>query len=191
MAINKVTTDFLSTVKANSKDAMTWFRDIVKKTKDIIPGAYGRKELTGDRNVGAVSTPEIGKMYLFHYDAKYKNILPYWDRWPLIFPFDETDNGFYGINLHYLPIDKRINLMTALIEAQGKDHGNLDDNYKLQGLSYTIIKGFTPAKKCIKRYITATDEGVYVKSPFYTISGQDWSYAAALPLQKFVGLQPW
>ncbi len=186
MAINKVTTDFLSTVKARSKDAMSWFRDIVKKTKNVIPARRGRKELTGDRNVGAVLTPEIGKMYLFNYDAKYKDILPYWDRWPLIFPFDETDNGFYGINLHYLPVDKRINLMTALIKAQGEAGANLDDNYVL-GLSYTIIKGFKPARKCIKRYI---NEGTYRKSPFYTISGQDWSYAAALPLQKFVGPQP-
>ena len=185
---SKVTTDFLSTVKAKSKDAMSWFRDIVKKTKNIVPGAYGRKELMGDRNVGAVLQPEIGKMYLFHYDAKYKDILPYWDRFPLIFPFDDTNNGFYGINLHYLPINQRINLMAALIEAQGQTGWSLNDDYYLQGLSYTIIKGFKPAQKCIKRYI---NENAYRKSPFYTISGQDWSYAAALPLQKFVGPQPW
>ena len=77
--------------------------------------------------------------------------------------------------------------MTALIQAQGEAGANLDDNYVL-GLSYSIIKGFKPARKCIKRYI---NEGTYRKSPFYTISGQDWSYAAALPLQKFVGPQPW
>ena len=188
MAISKITTDFLSTVKAKSKDAMDWFRNIVKQTQQaVIPGSYGRKELMGDRNVGAVLSPEIGKMYLFHYDAKYKEVLPYWDRFPLVFPFDETDNGFYGINLHYLPINQRINLMAALIEAQGQKGSKLNDNYIL-GLSYTIIKGFSPARKCIKRYI---NEGAYRKSPFYTISGQDWSYAAALPLQKFVGPQPW
>ena len=78
--------------------------------------------------------------------------------------------------------------MTALIEAQGQKGGSLNDDYYLQGLSYTIIKGFKPAQKCIKRYI---NENAYRKSPFFTIGGQDWSYAAALPLQKFVGPQPW
>ena len=184
---SKITTDFLKSVKAKSKEAKAWFRDIVKKTRYAIPGATGRRELMGDRNIGEFLTPKIGRMYLFQYDAKMKDVLPYWDRFPLIFPFDETDNGFYGINLHYLPVNQRINLMTALIEAQGQKGAKFDDNYIL-GLSYTIIKGFTPAKKCIKRYI---NEGAYRKSPFYTIGGQDWSYAAALPLQKFVGPQPW
>ena len=55
MAIKKVTTDFLSTVKAKSKDAMSWFRDIVKKTKNVIPARRGRKELTGDRKTTAKS----------------------------------------------------------------------------------------------------------------------------------------
>ena len=102
---SKVTTDFLKTVKAKSKEAMSWFRDIVKKTRYAIPGKVGRNELMGDRNIGEFLTPEIGKMYLFQYDAKHKKILPYWDRFPLIFPFDYAKDGFYGINLHYLPVD--------------------------------------------------------------------------------------
>ena len=183
---SKVTTDFLKTVKAKSKDAMSWFRDIVKKTRYAIPGKVGRKELMGDRNIGEVLTPEIGKMYLFQYDAKYKKILPYWDRFPLIFPFDYATDGFYGINLHYLPVDARISLMTALIEAQGTS-GDLDAKYSMK-LSYNVIKSFKPAQECIKRYI---NKAAHRKSPFYGIAGNDWSYAAALPLQKFVGPQPW
>ena len=132
-----------------------------------------------------------GSMYFFQYNAKHDTeypILPYWDRFPLIFPFAPANGGFYGINLHYLPPNQRINLMTALIEAQGTIGGNLDDDYELQGLSYTIIKGFKPAQKCIKRYINTT---AHRKSPFYGIGGADWAYAAGLPLQKFVGPQPW
>ena len=185
---SKIATDFLKSVKAKSKEAKAWFRDIVKKTRYAIPGATGRRELMGDRNIGEFLTPKIGRMYLFQYDAKMKDVLPYWDRFPLIFPLDYAKNGFYGINLHYLPPEQRINLMTALIEAQGKTGGTLDDDYKLQGLNYLIIKGFKPAQKCIKRYI---NESPHRKTPFYGISGADWSYAAALPLQKFVGKQPW
>ena len=121
---------------------------------------------------------------MFQYDAKWKEILPYWDRWPLIFPFDDAKGGFYGINLHYLPVRPRIDLMTALIKAQGGG-GDLNKDYSL-ALSYNIIKGFTPAQKCIKRYLTTQ-----LQTGLYGISGEDWSYAAALPLQKFVGPQPW
>ena len=183
---SKITTDFLKTVKARSKDAMSWFRDIVKKTRYAVPGKIGRKELMSDRNIGEFLTPKIGRMYLFQYDAKYKNILPYWDRFPLVFPFDVFSDGFYGINIHYLNVESRIKLMTALMEAHGIS-GELNDKYFMK-LSYTVIKDFKPAKECIKRYI---NKAAHRKSPFYGIAGNDWSYAAALPLQKFVGPQPW
>ena len=68
--------------------------------------------------------------------------------------------------------------------AQGGG-GDLNKDYSL-ALSYNIIKGFTPAQKCIKRYLTTQ-----LQTGLYGISGEDWSYAAALPLQKFVGPQPW
>ena len=123
--------------------------------------------------------PTIGRLYLFQYDAKWKDILPYWDVWPLIFPFDLAANGFYGINLHYLPPNARIDLMLRLIKAQGGS-GNLTEKYKLK-LSYNIITSYPPARPCIKRYLFSHVQG----RGFYGIKGEDWSYAAALPLQKF------
>ena len=184
---DKVATDFLSKVKAKGKQAMSWFRDIVKKTRAAaFPASTGRAELMDDRNTGVTGRPSIGRMYLFQYDAKYKNILPYWDRFPLVFPFDVFSDGFYGINIHYLNVESRIKLMTALMEAHGIS-GELNDKYFMK-LSYSVIKDFKPAKECIKRYI---NKAAHRKSPFYGIAGNDWSYAAALPLQKFVGPQPW
>ena len=179
---DKVATDFLSKVKAKGQQAMSWFRDVVRKTRAAaFPASTGRAELTGDRNVGVTNRPTIGGMYLFQYDAKWKDILPYWDVWPLIFPFDFAKNGFYGINLHYLPPNARIDLMLRLIKAQGKS-GNLTDNYKLR-LSYDIITNYPPAKPCIKRYLFSHVQGKGI----YGIKGEDWSYAAALPLQRFRG----
>ena len=99
--------------------------------------------------------------------------------WPLIFPFDYAKDGFYGINLHYLPPNARAALMIRLIKAQGKP-GNMDENFKLK-LSYNIITSFKPAIPCIKRYLFSQVQG----KGLYGISGEDWSYAAALPLQKF------
>ena len=179
---DKVATDFISKVKAKGKQAMSWFRDIVKKTRAAaFPASTGRADLMGERNTGIQARPTIGRLYLFQYDAKWKDILPYWDVWPLIFPFDFAAYGFYGINLHYLPPNARIDLMLRLIKAQGAS-GNLSDNYKLK-LSYNIITNYPPAKPCIKRYLFSHVQG----RGFYGIKGEDWSYAASLPLHKFKG----
>ena len=179
---DKIATDFLSNIKAKSGEAIKWFKKIVKQTqRAAFPAATGRKEFTGDRSIGVTRKPLIGRMYLFQYDAKWKDILPYWDVWPLIFPFDYTSNGFYGINLHYLPPNDRINLMLRLIKSAGSS-ANVTDKYRLK-LSYQIITGFKPAVPCIKRYLFSHVQG----SGFYGISGTDWSYAATLPLQKFKG----
>ena len=179
---DKIATDFISSIKAKSRQAMDWFKSIVKKTRAAaFPAATGRSELTGDRNIGVTGRPTIGQMYLFQYDAKWKDILPYWDAWPLIFPFDYAKDGFYGINLHYLSPNARATLMINLIKAQGGS-GNMTENYKLK-LSYNIITNFPPAKPCIKRYLFSHVQG----KGMYGIGGEDWSYAAALPLQKFRG----
>ena len=178
---DKIATDFISNIKAKSKKAIEWFRKIVKDTqRSAFPATTGRKEIMTDRNIGIrTGKPIIGKLYLFQYSAKWADILPYWDMWPLIFPFDKAKGGFYGINLHYLPPNARAALMIRLIKAQGGG-GNMDENFKLK-LNYNIITSFKPAIPCIKRYLFGQVQG----KGLYGISGEDWSYAAALPLQKF------
>ena len=178
---DKIATDFISNIRAKSKKAIEWFKKIVKDTqRTAFPASTGRKEIMTDRNIGIrTGKPVIGKLYLFQYSAKWADILPYWDMWPLIFPFDYAKNGFYGINLHYLAPNHRAALMIRLIKAQG-GAGDMNENFKLK-LSYDIITKYKPAIPCIKRYLFSHVQG----KGLYGISGEDWSYAAALPLQKF------
>ena len=178
---DKIATDFISSIKAKSKKAIEWFRKIVKETqRTAFPATTGRKEIMTDRNIGIrTGKPVIGKLYLFQYSAKWADILPYWDMWPLIFPFDYAKDGFYGINLHYLRPNARAALMIRLIKAQGGS-GNMNENFKLK-LNYDIINKFKPARPCIKRYLFSQVQG----KGLYGISGEDWSYAAAMPLHKF------
>ena len=178
---DKIATDFISSIKAKSKKAIEWFRKIVKDTqRTAFPATTGRKEIMTDRNIGIrTGKPIIGKLYLFQYSAKWADILPYWDMWPLIFPFDYAKDGFYGINLHYLRPNARAALMIRLIKAQGGG-GNMNENFKLK-LNYSIITSFKPAIPCIKRYLFSQVQG----KGLYGIGGEDWSYAAAMPLHKF------
>jgi hypothetical protein len=178
---DKIETDFLKQVKAKSREAVKWFKDLVKQTtKAAFPAMTGRKDIRSQSvdikgNLGAV---DIGTMFFFQYNAKWDEILPYWDKFPLIFPFAPAKGGFYGINLHYLNPERRSKLMQALIKSQGSG-GKMNENFQLK-LNYNIISKFKPAKRCVKRYLTS-----HAKGGFYKISGEDWPYAVGLPLQNW------
>ena len=70
-------------------DATNWLRDKatsvqqVNTQRVIQQGAdRGRTQL------------KVGQMFLFKYDPKHKDTLPYHDKFPLIFPFRRTQMGF-------------------------------------------------------------------------------------------------
>ena len=122
----------------------------------------------------------MGKMYLFNYDPKTKDTLPYYDRYPLIFPVQGAPGGFYGINMHYLPYVLRAKLMDALYDLSSNKR--YDENTKLR-LSYEILKGaskYKAFKPTFKRYLSS-----HVRSRFIEISSSEWDVALFLPLESF------
>jgi len=133
-----------------------------------------------DGNKRLVSRIAIGRMYLFHYDPKTKDQLPYYDRFPLIFPFQRVDGGFYGLNLHYLPHILRARLMDSLLDlANNKVY---DDTTKLK-ISYQILSSSSKFKyfePCVKHYLNS-----HVKSRFLWIPAEQWNTALFLPLERF------
>ena len=56
-----------------------------------------------------------GNMYMFFYDPKYKETLPYYDGFPLIIMLGPAKGGFMGLNLHYLPPAVRARLLDIII----------------------------------------------------------------------------
>lgn len=123
-----------------------------------------------------------GRLYLFMYDAKMKDTLPYWDRFPLVFPYARTPNGFIGLNMHYLPYILRVRLLDRLMDfATNK---NMDANTKLK-YSYATIQSSSKlrmAQPCIHRYISGN-----VQSRFLEIPASEWHTAMMLPVERFVG----
>ena len=159
---------------ARTQQSRDWFRDTATKTK-VTPESVIRGEKARYKN-----RVIMGKMYLFNYDPIYIETLPYYDRYPLIFPVEKTDNGFYGINMHYLPLKLRAVLMDALYSLSRDKR--YDEKTRLK-LSYGILnsvakyKAFRPT---FKRYLTN-----HVRSRFIEISSAEWDIALMLPLQKF------
>lgn len=125
---------------------------------------------------------EPGMMYTFFYDAKLKDKLPYWDRFPCIFVIEQYSDGFLGLNLHYLDYKNRAALLDALLDYQTNNNDPYDKRLKV---NYSIVKGFSKskqAKHCIKRYLTK-----HVKSRFMQINSNHWGTVAMLPIQMFTG----
>lgn len=134
---------------------------------------------SGKRNSSLI-TP--GCMYLFGYDAKMQDTLPYWDMYPLVFPFATTKKGFIGLNMHYLPYMMRIRLLDKLMEFS--NNKLLNDTTKLQ-YSWSTIKGvsrFKIAQPCVHQYLND-----HVQTKFKKIDSSDWATALMMPVERFVG----
>lgn len=157
-----------------SRASLEWFRE--KASNRRLSGAtvLTSPEYKNNR----VNAPIIGSMFLFQYDAKHKETLPYWDMYPLVFPIDMDSTGFLGINLHYLPPTLRASLFDSLMRFRTTKNTKKDLAISYQILTkYSSMSYFRP---CVKRYLYS-----HVKSKFMYIEPDEWPVAIFLPLQKF------
>jgi hypothetical protein len=163
-----------STAQENSR---MWLREQAQSVRQV---NNPRNML--QKNERLVTNVGIGRMYLFMYDPKTKDDLPYFDRFPLIFPFQKVTGGFYGVNMHYLPHILRARLMDALYTVANNKAN--DDTTKLR-LSYEVLNTaskFRYFKPCVKHYLNN-----HVKSRFLWVPAEQWDTALFLPLERFVG----
>ena len=137
--------------------------------------------LTGTDKVNLIFKPKVGDMMMFVYDPKLKKELPYYDTFPLIFPFRKVKDGFYGINMHYLPYRHRAMLMDALLSTQ-LNNTKFDETTRMK-ISYDILKSaakFKYFKPCVKHYLD-----LHVQSRFIKIDPLEWDFALFLPTERF------
>jgi hypothetical protein len=155
----------------------TWFDT---RAKDLLTSNKNLRAENLMRGGKRVSNIIPGDMVMFIYDAKHKATLPYWDRFPLVFPFKTVQDGFYGINLHYLPYVMRARLLDRLMVLSNDIR--LTDSTRLK-LSWQTLQGFSqfkPAQVCVKHYLYEQ-----VKTPFKKVHAQDWATVVTLPTEQF------
>jgi hypothetical protein len=162
---------------ARSSTAREWFRN---KANDL--GRVSETKILRDNPDRLKNRVSVGRCYFFMYDAKHKDTLPYYDKFPLIFPVDRAEGGFYGINMHYLPLQLRAQLMDALYDISNNQ--KYDDTTKLK-LSYGVLKGvekFRLFKPTFKRYLNS-----HVRSRFVEVYPSEWDIALFLGTEQFIG----
>jgi hypothetical protein len=122
-----------------------------------------------------------GRMYMFMYAPKYEEILPYYDRFPLVIPFSIREDGFTGINMHYLPPVHRKIVMDALLPylhvGKSVDASQLRITYNiLQNLS--VQKYFMPG---VKSYLNS-----HIRSRIMIVPVEQWSMVLDMPFERFI-----
>jgi hypothetical protein len=167
-----------NSVTARARAAGDWFRSVVNRTRGKFSSETPQSILS--KQESTVSSSVLGKMYFYSYDPKWKDVLPWYDTFPLVFPIEKYTDGFLGLNFHYLAPKHRAILMDQLKAfANNKKY---DETTKLK-LTYNMLKGFTKikrAKPTVHRYLTSN-----VRSKYVLVNADEWEVALFLPVERF------
>lgn len=159
-----------------------WYRNEAGKIRQFTTGGIIRDGARENReNVkDKMTVDSIGRLFLYQYDPKTKETLPYYDIFPLVFPFALDKDGFKGLNMHYLPPPLRAKLMDAFHEIT--NNNRYDKTTKLK-LSYELLKtsaNMKYFKPCVKKYLYS-----HMVTKFLMIPADQWDIALHVPLQSF------
>jgi len=162
-------------VQARTKQSRKWFQD---KIKDL--SMPSKRAILKDDALERTNREIAGNMYMYFYDPKLKETLPYYDRFPLTIMVEPAKGGFYGLNLHYLNYNVRARFLDELM-ALGPAKST--ENARLRRLRYQLLAGtkkYKEFKPCFKHYLTN-----HIKSPLSRVPMTDWEIAIFLPIEEF------
>ena len=128
----------------------------------------------------ATLRPKYGVMNLFGYDPKLKASLPFYDRFPLIFPLEPAKGGFYGLNFHYLRPGARVAFLRQLSRYASDKNFDKKTRYNIGELSGTYFK------KTIKHYLFSQ-----VRTSFLNITADEMAIGIFLPVARFIKGSPY
>lgn len=171
--LNKQAT--LSGIQKGTKKSLEWFKDRLAAITQV-----NRNSILNDDSLKSVSTPLVGRMFMYFYDPKHKKTLPYYDRFPLVIMVDKAPGGFYGLNLHYLEPRLRARFFDKLLEYSNNNKYDKTTRFKL---SYELLKAssrMAAFKPCYKRYLTE-----HIRSKIAEVPSSEWEIALFLPTEQF------
>ncbi|CAB4141269.1 DNA end protector protein [uncultured Caudovirales phage] len=183
MKLTKKYTSLLEAIEKNSDSrlrtvqALDWYR---KKILEY----FGSKNIDARTIYGSNRTKKRfipGDIVTFRYKPKLKDVLPYYDTYPLVLILKIIPGGFIGLNFHYIDPRSRAYFMDVLYDylkyyAQSKE---LKINITYDKLANTPRLSYY--RPCIKRYLNSN-----IGNMFYILSPDEWNIALFLPTESFV-----
>ena len=149
--------------------SVDWYRD---KIREFTLPSSAQLVREGKRT----KRPTVGVLNMFFYDPKTKGKLPYYDTLPLVLSIEEYNNGFLGLNFHYLSIPFRVKLLDRMMDYAG---GDINERTRLK-VDYSGLKRVPLIKPTLKRYLTNN-----LRSDFRRIPADEFLVASLLPVQQF------
>ena len=166
---------FRAGIPPRTDEARKWFRDKVKTMRSV-----NRNALLRDDALKRATRYRMGEMYMFFYDPKHKETLPYYDTFPLVIMVEKAPGGFYGLNLHYLPPALRAKFFDALIQTMNNKRYDETTRFRTR---YRILKSVRKLRyfePCFKHYLTK-----HVASRISKVEAPEWEIALFMPTQRF------
>ena len=166
---------FRAGINPRTQESRDWFRRRVQRLTRI-----NRDALMREDEINRRASHNYGSMFMYFYDPKHKDKLPYYDRFPLTIPVEPADGGFRGINLHYLPPVLRAKFLDALLNVT--NNKKYDDTTRFT-LTYRLLssaRNMRYFKPCLKHYLLA-----HVKSRFAEVPAPEWEIATFLPTAQW------
>ena len=163
--------------------SMRWYR---QKVQELLPRPMARRMIQEGRRESKVTVrPNFGMMNLFYYRPKGAQKLSYYDVFPLVIPLGRRLNdGFIGINFHYLSVPQRWMLLERLQMFETPSELDAFDTEegqdKVMALFWPKIKMKRGVKPIVRRYLTNQ-----IQSYFLKIELSEMLVAISLPLEKF------
>jgi len=165
---------FRKGIQTRTKEADTWFQ---KKVKALGPQT---KAILKDDRLKAQAGAHPGDMVMYTYDPKGKSTLPFYDTFPLTIVVGPAKDGFYGINLHYLPPKVRAIFLDKLNDITNNQKFNATTRFKITYQLLKATKNYKYFKPCFKHYLTKG-----VTSNIMKVNAAEWNIAIFLQTSSF------
>lgn len=167
-----------------SRESVRWLQN---KVNEIRNPSSVRSQIANEKDrhrnkfqLGFNTRFLLGGLYFFYYNPKLRNDLPYYDIFPLVMPLEKYNDGFLGLNIHYLPVKYRIAFMSKLM---GRAIYDENDEIKRIKITYDILSSarrYREFRPCVKRYLNTQ-----IRSKIIAVMPDEWDVAMMLPVHQF------
>lgn len=164
--------------KYTSGEMQRWLFEKAQEAK--APNIARKIVLSNDQR--GRSTTMLGRLYFFKYDPIGKYTLPKYDKFPMCIPIERRNNGFLGLNMHYIGTGARRSLLDMLLATRNvvelTDQTVIKANYQL---IKSVDKINSLAAPCVHRYVFNQ-----VRSRFIEVYPSEYDIAIQLPVEDWV-----
>lgn len=158
--------------------SIDWFRKKINELGGNSPAA--KFELLKETKEKQTTRFLPGSLFIFKYDPKWKEELPFYDTWPCSLIFSIESNLVRGINFHYLPYVIRGRLYDKLWQIAMVYRNNQQQSRRLTWQLLGNVAKFPEVRPAVKSYLYT-----HIQSRLIKVDIDDWKTAILLPVESF------